>query len=55
MGGGAPWLFVRMKGGFYHDGRFPDLAAVVGHYQGVLKLGLTDPERADLIEYLKSL
>jgi hypothetical protein len=48
-------LFVRMKGGFYHDGRFPDLNAVVDHYDKHLKLGLTEREQSDLIEYLKSL
>jgi hypothetical protein len=48
-------LFVRAKGGFYHDGRFPDLPAVVAHYESVLKLRLTTQERTDLIEYLKSL
>jgi hypothetical protein len=48
-------LFVRAKGGFYHDGRFADLDAVVGHYERHLKLGLTETERHDLVEYLKSL
>ena len=48
-------LFTRAKGGFYHDGRFADLNGVVDHYQGVLKLSLTDAERRDLVEYLKSL
>ena len=48
-------LFVRMKGGFYHDGRFADLNAVVDHYSRVLRFQLTDAERRDLIEYLKSL
>lgn len=48
-------LFTRMKGGFYHDGRFPDLRAVVAHYNRHLNLGLSEPEMADLIEYLKSL
>jgi hypothetical protein len=48
-------LFVRAKGGFYHDGRFEDLKAVVGHYTRVLNLSLTPAESADLIEYLKSL
>jgi hypothetical protein len=48
-------LFVRAKGGFYHDGRFADLQAVVGHYERVLGLSLAPNERADLIEYLKSL
>jgi hypothetical protein len=48
-------LFARKTPGFYHDGRFPDLRAVVAHYEQVLKLNLSDAERADLIEYLKSL
>jgi hypothetical protein len=48
-------LFARMKGGLYHDGRFPDLNAVIDHYQRVLKFTLTEQERRDLIEYLKSL
>jgi hypothetical protein len=48
-------LFVRAKGGFYHDGRFADYGAVVDHYNRHRRLGLTPQERADLIEYLKSL
>ena len=48
-------LFVRAKGGFYHDGRFEDLNAVVAHYNRVLTLNLTSAEAADLVEYLKSL
>jgi hypothetical protein len=48
-------LFARKTPGFYHDGRFPDLAAVITHYQGVLRFELSDSERADLIEFLKSL
>jgi hypothetical protein len=48
-------LFVRAKGGFYHDGRFADLDAVVSHYDRHLRLGLADAERHDLVEYLKSL
>ena len=48
-------LFTRAKGGFYHDGRFADLAAVVAHYDGHLKLQLSESEKADLVEYLKSL
>jgi len=45
----------RMKGGFYHDGRFATLGDVVAHYDNTFKLGLTDAERRDLVEYLKSL
>ena len=48
-------LFVRSKGGFYHDGRFPTLASVVDHYDGALKLGLDGESKADLVEFLKSL
>lgn len=48
-------LFARMKGGFYHDGRFADLNAVVDHYSRVLTFTLTADERRNLIEYLKSL
>jgi len=44
-----------MRGGFYHDGRFASLDDVVNHYNAVIKLNLSDPEHADLIEYLKSL
>ena len=43
------------KGGFYHDGRFATLPDVVNHYDGVFKLRLTDQEKNDLIEYLKSI
>ena len=48
-------LFTRMKGGFYHDGRFAGLIDVVNHYNTFMKLNLTESEKADLIEYLKSL
>lgn len=48
-------LFTRSKGGFYHDGRFADLAAVVEHYDSTLSLGLSEGERSDLVEYLRSL
>lgn len=48
-------LFTREKGGFYHDGRFPTLGDVVDHYDTHFGLGLTSEERADLIEFLRSL
>jgi cytochrome c peroxidase len=48
-------LWTHTKGGFYHDGRFPTLLAVVNHYDGCFRLGLTDQEKADLVEFLKSL
>ena len=48
-------LFVRAKGGFYHDGRFKTLSEVVDHYKEPLDLNLSQPDQAALIEYLKSL
>ncbi len=48
-------LFTHMKGGFYHDGRFATLADVVNHYDAFFSLHLTDDQKRDLIEYLKSL
>jgi hypothetical protein len=48
-------LFTHLKGGFYHDGRFPDLPSVVDHYDSNLKTGLTAGEKADLIAYLMTL
>ncbi|MBI1874063.1 MAG: hypothetical protein HYS05_09270 [Acidobacteria bacterium] len=48
-------LTSHAKGGFYHDGRFADLTAVVEHYNQFFKLALTDADKRDLVEYLKSL
>jgi hypothetical protein len=48
-------LFTRMKGGFYHDGRFATLQEVVSHYDDHFKLNLSESDRTDLVEYLKSL
>jgi cytochrome c peroxidase len=48
-------LWTHEKGGFYHDGRFPSLRDVVNHYDGCLSLGLSDREKTDLVEFLKSL
>jgi hypothetical protein len=50
-------LFMRPenKGRFYHDGRFPTLFDVVSSYNVRFRLGLTDQEKLDLVEYLKSL
>jgi hypothetical protein len=43
------------KGGFYHDGRFATLRDVVNHYDTFFKLGLTEKEKNELIEFLKSI
>ena len=48
-------LFSHMKRGFYHDGRFPTLLDVVNHYNSFKQLNLTEQEKKDLVEYLKSL
>ena len=48
-------LFARSKGGFYHDGRFPALEDVVLHYDRHFDLRLTEQQRRDLVQYLKSL
>lgn len=48
-------LFTHTKGGFYHDGRFPNLASVVNHYNTCMSLGLTSDEKGDLVQYLLSL
>jgi hypothetical protein len=48
-------LFAHTKGGFFHDGRFATLLDVVNHYNTVFSLGLTEAEKSDLVEYVKSL
>jgi hypothetical protein len=48
-------LWTHAKGGFYHDGRFPTLRAVVDHYDAFQGLGLSTNEKRDLVEFLKSL
>jgi hypothetical protein len=48
-------LWTHQKGGFYHDGRFATLREVLQHYNALLSLGLSEQDKANLIEYLKSL
>jgi mono/diheme cytochrome c family protein len=48
-------LFTRSKGGYYHDGRFANLDAVINHYDGHMKLNLSAADKRNLKEYLKSL
>jgi mono/diheme cytochrome c family protein len=40
---------------YFHDGSAPDLMAVVNHYDQRFGLNLTAAQKADLVEYLKSL
>src|SRR5579884_4235158 len=48
-------LFSHEKGGFYHDGRFATLADVVAHYDSFFGLKLSNAQKHDLVEFLKSL
>lgn len=48
-------LRTHMKGGFYHDGRFATLLDVVNHCNTFFGLGLTDGEKSDVVEYMKSI
>jgi len=48
-------LFTHVKGGFYHDGRFPTLDSVVDHYNTCMGLNLSGGEKTDLVQYLLSL
>ena len=40
---------------YFHDGSAPDLSAVVARYESARGISLTPRQRADLIEFLKSL
>jgi hypothetical protein len=40
---------------YFHDGSAPDLLAVVNHYDQLFALNLSDRQKSDLVEFLKSL
>jgi hypothetical protein len=48
-------LWTHGTGGYYHDGRFATLGAVISHYNQHFSLGLSAGEQNELAEYLKSL
>jgi hypothetical protein len=48
-------VWTHQKGGFFHDGRFATLGDVVNHYDSTFNLNLTEQEKADLVEFIKSL
>ena len=48
-------LWTHGKGGYYHDGRFATLGAVIDHYDNHFALGLSAGEKSDLANFLKSL
>src|SRR5215468_6093690 len=40
---------------YFHDGSAANLLAVVNHYNSLFSLGLSNKQKADLVEYLKTL
>jgi hypothetical protein len=48
-------LWSHATGGYYHDGRYATLGAVIDHYDAHFSLALTGSEKNDLAEFLKSL
>jgi len=48
-------LWTHGRGGYYHDGRFESLTEVVNHYDRHFSLGLSDSEKRDLVQFLRSL
>jgi mono/diheme cytochrome c family protein len=49
------WHPPQLVGPYFHDGSAPTLEAVVNHYVQLLSLTLTTNQKADLVEYLKTL
>jgi len=49
------WHPPQLKGPYFHDGNAPTLDAAVAHYVQLFGLTLTAQQRADLVEYLKTL
>lgn len=49
------WNPPQLDGPYFHDGSAPTLAAVVEHYVAQFGLTLTARQKADLIEFLKTL
>jgi hypothetical protein len=47
-------LSARAKGGYYHDGGYPNLTAVVDHYNSCFNLDLSSGQKSDLVQFLKS-
>ena len=49
------WHPPQLKGPYFHDGNAPTLEAAVDHYVGLFNLKLSDTQKSDLVEYLKTL
>jgi hypothetical protein len=48
-------IHTRTAGGFFHDGRFAQVADVVNHFNTQFGLNLSDAEKSDLTEFVRSL
>jgi hypothetical protein len=51
----TPLRALTLHAPYFHDGSAADLAAVVEHYDKLFALHLTAAQKADLVEYLKTL
>jgi hypothetical protein len=51
----TPLRGLQQHAPYFHDGSAPDLPAVVDHYDTLFGLNLTEAQKSDLVEYLKSL
>ena len=51
----APLRGIWQHPPYFHDGSAADLLAVVNHYDAVLLLHLSASQKADIVEFLKSL
>ena len=49
------WHPPQLKGPYFHDGSAKTLDAAVAHYVALFQLSLTDRQKRDLVEYLKTL
>ena len=49
------WSPPQLKGPYFHDGSAETLDEVVSHYEQRFGLSLTERQRRDLVEYLKTL
>ena len=49
------WNPPQLKGPYFHDGSAPTLEAEVTHSAGLFNHDLSDRQRRDLVEYLKTL
>jgi cytochrome c peroxidase len=51
----TPLRALSLHAPYFHDGSAADLPAVVDHYDRLFGLKLAPAQKADLVEYLKSL